>query len=248
VAIVGGFGAPARAFVWTQADGFVDYGIEDPTVEDQQARCSAVNASGHIVGRWNQHVSNIHAIAGEVGAPVVSSMSADTAAFPTGASGLNDAGVAVGIGLAVATPDLVPVQFAADGTFTIQYKVHRHIIVGGQPIDCATGNVDTAAQRLGITGDIVAKSRASLGDALALAPQLGDKTKAFVLAVRNGYTDGLIHGMVIGAVIVALAGVVAFVFLPARAVDPLSLDLQHEHAEERAAEAVSDDRVAVAGA
>jgi len=118
VAIVGGFGAPARAFVWTQADGFVDYGIEDPTVEDQQARCSAVNASGHIVGRWNQHVSNIHAIAGEVGAPVVSSMSADTAAFPTGASGLNDAGVAVGIGLAVATPDLVPVQFAADGTFT----------------------------------------------------------------------------------------------------------------------------------
>lgn len=34
---------------------------------------------------------------------------------------------------------------AADGTFTIQYKVHRHIIVGGRPIDCATGNVDTAA-------------------------------------------------------------------------------------------------------
>jgi len=121
-------------------------------------------------------------------------------------------------------------------------------VIGSLVASVYAGNVDTAAQRLGITGDIVAKSRASLGDALALAPQLGDKTKAFVLAVRNGYTDGLIHGMVIGAVIVALAGVVAFVFLPARAVDPLSLDLQHEHAEERAAEAVSDDRVAVAGA
>jgi uncharacterized membrane protein len=116
-AIVGGFGAPSRAFVWTLADGFVDYGIEDTTVEDQQARWSAVNASGHIVGRWNQHVSNFHATAGQVGTPMVPPMSADTEAFPTGASGLNDAGMAVGIGLAVATPDLVPVLFAADGTF-----------------------------------------------------------------------------------------------------------------------------------
>jgi uncharacterized membrane protein len=139
-AIVGGFGAPSRAFVWTQADGFVDYGIQDPTVEDQQARWSAVNASGHIVGRWNQHVSNIHAIAGTVGTPVVSSMSEDTAAFPTGAAGLNDAGVAVGIGLAVATPDLVPVEFAADGTF---------IEIPGATLDQTNGSA-TAINNAGV--------------------------------------------------------------------------------------------------
>ncbi|MEO7433462.1 MAG: hypothetical protein ABIR62_15935, partial [Dokdonella sp.] len=117
-AIVGGFGAPSRAFVWTAADGFVDYGIQDGTVPDQQARWAAVNASGHIVGRWNQHVSNIHATAGDVGVPVVASMSADTETVPTGANAVNDAGIAVGIGLAVETPKLVPVLFAADGTFS----------------------------------------------------------------------------------------------------------------------------------
>ena len=41
--VVGGFGVPSRAFVWTSADGLVDYGIQDPNVEDQQARWSAIS-------------------------------------------------------------------------------------------------------------------------------------------------------------------------------------------------------------
>jgi hypothetical protein len=34
---------------------------------------------------------------------------------------------------------------AADGTFTINYKIHSRIDVGGKQIDCATGNVDPQA-------------------------------------------------------------------------------------------------------
>lgn len=116
-AIVGGFGAPSRAFAWTQADGFVDYGIQDPTVPDQQARWSAITSSGLIVGRWNQHVSNFHATVGHLGTPLVLSMSTTTEAFATGASAVNEAGTAVGIGLAVDSPNLVPIVFRADGGF-----------------------------------------------------------------------------------------------------------------------------------
>jgi probable HAF family extracellular repeat protein len=116
--VVGGFGFPSRAFVWTAADGLVDYGIQDPNVEDQQARWSAINAAGTIIGYWNQHVSNIHATIGTVGTPAVLGMGGLSDEFPTNAVGLNDAGVAVGLGLSETVADLVPVIFASDGSFT----------------------------------------------------------------------------------------------------------------------------------
>jgi uncharacterized membrane protein len=118
--VVGGFGLPAksRAFVWTSATGLVDYGLEDPTMEDQQARWASINASGKIVGSWNQHSSNIHATVGQVGTAVVLPMGDMSEAFPTSAIAVNSFGVAVGLGLATDTPYLVPVVFADDGTFT----------------------------------------------------------------------------------------------------------------------------------
>jgi len=116
--VVGGFGVPSRAFVWTSADGLVDYGIQDPNVEDQQARWSAINATGTLIGYWNQHVSNIHATIGEVGTPAVLGMGGLSDEFPTNAVGLNDAGVAVGLGLSETVADLVPVVFSSDGTYT----------------------------------------------------------------------------------------------------------------------------------
>jgi len=116
--VVGGLGVPSRAFVWTPEGGIVDYGVQDPNVEDQQARWTGITASGKLVGFWNQHVSNIHATVGQVGTPAVLSMSPSTEEVPTNAVGVNSAGVAVGLGLAVATPDLVPVIFATDGTFS----------------------------------------------------------------------------------------------------------------------------------
>ena len=116
--VVGGFAVPSRAFVWTPESGLVDYGIQDPNVEDQQARWSAINASGRIIGRWNQHVSNIHATVGQVGTPAVLSMGSMTEEFPTTAVGMNADGISVGLGLAAATPKLVPVVFALDGDYT----------------------------------------------------------------------------------------------------------------------------------
>lgn len=118
--IVGGYGQPAqeRAFVWTAASGLVDYGLQDEAVEFQQARWSAVNASGKLVGHWNQHSSNIHAVVGEVGTASVSAMGTMTEAFASVATALNDDGVAVGAGLAIAAPKLVPVVFGTDGSFS----------------------------------------------------------------------------------------------------------------------------------
>ena len=120
-------------------------------------------------------------------------------------------------------------------------------VIGSLVASVYASNVDTAATRLGISGDIVAQSRASLGDALRLAPTLGDKANAFVLAVREGYTDGLIHGMVIGAVIVAIAGLGAYLFLPARAVDPLVLEAEAADAAEAAEAAEAAQAQALAG-
>jgi len=118
--VVGGFGLPAqsRAFVWTSATGLVDYGLEDPTMDSQQARWASINASGKLVGNWNQHSSNIHATVGQVGTAAVLSMGDMSEEFPTAAVAVNGSGVAVGVGLATAAPDLVPVIFADDGTFT----------------------------------------------------------------------------------------------------------------------------------
>lgn len=116
--VVGGLGVPSRAFVWTAEDGIVDYGIQDPNVEDQQARWAGINASGTLIGYWNQHVSNIHATIGEVGTPAVLGMGGLSDEFPTNAVGLNDAGVAVGLGLSESVADLVPVIFDGDGNYT----------------------------------------------------------------------------------------------------------------------------------
>ena len=115
--VAGGFGVPSRAFVWTAADGLVDYGIQDPNVPDQQARWSAINASGKLIGYWNEHVANIHAIVGQAGTPAVLGMGGDSDALRTNAVGVNNAGVAVGLGVDAAQ-NLVPVVFADDGSFS----------------------------------------------------------------------------------------------------------------------------------
>jgi probable HAF family extracellular repeat protein len=114
--VAGGFGVPSRAFVWTAADGLVDYGIQDPDVEDQQARWTAINDAGKLVGFWNQHVSNIHATAGMVGTPAVIGLGGDSAVQRTSIAGMNGDGVAVGLG-SFDESVLVPVVFADDGSF-----------------------------------------------------------------------------------------------------------------------------------
>ncbi|HEY6942760.1 hypothetical protein [Dokdonella sp.] len=165
--IVGGFGQPAqeRAFVWTTASGLVDYGLQDAGVEFQQARWAAVNASGRLVGHWNQHSSNVHAIGGQVGTASVSALGEMTEAFPSIATAVNDAGVVVGLGLAVSAPKLVPVVFAADGSFTE---------IAGATLDQDNG----CAAAINASGVIVGS--AGIGSASGCVPGL----KAWVL--RDG--------------------------------------------------------------
>jgi hypothetical protein len=114
--VVGGFGVPSRAFVWTAAGGLVDYGIQDPTVEDQQARWTAVTDDGKLIGFWNEHVSNIHATIGTVGTPAVLGLGGESDVQRTNAVGMSPSGVAVGLG-SLDMSALVPVVFADDGSF-----------------------------------------------------------------------------------------------------------------------------------
>ena len=115
--VVGGFGVPSRAFVWTEAGGLVDYGIQDPNVPDQQARWTSITDSGKIMGFWNEHVSNIHATIGTLGTPAVLGLGGDSDVQRTTVVGMSPSGVAVGLG-SLDMSILVPVVFADDGSFT----------------------------------------------------------------------------------------------------------------------------------
>ncbi|HEY0230412.1 MAG TPA: hypothetical protein VGC55_04090 [Dokdonella sp.] len=170
--VVGGFGLPAqsRAFVWTQAGGLVDYGVEDSTVEFEQAHWSAVNASGKLVGGWNVHSSDIHATVGAVGTAVVLPMSDMTTQSPSTAVGVNAAGIAVGVGLADSHPDLVPVVFAEDGTFSE---------IPGATLDQVSG----CAAAINDSGVIVGS--AGIGSASGCAPGM----QAWV------YRDGTVYDL-----------------------------------------------------
>jgi uncharacterized membrane protein len=115
--VAGGFGVPSRAFVWTQADGLVDYGIQDPDVPDQQARWTSISASGKLMGFWNEHVATIHATIGTVGTPAVLGLGGQSDVQRTNVVGMSPSGVAVGLG-SFDQSVLVPVVFADDGSFT----------------------------------------------------------------------------------------------------------------------------------
>lgn len=170
--VVGGFGLPAaeRAFAWTADGGLVDYGVEDPDTEFQQARWSAVNASGRLVGHWNVHSSTIHATGGQLGTPAVLSLGAMSADFPSIATAINAAGTVVGLGLAVEAPELVPVTFAADGSFSE---------ISGATLDQGNG----CASAINDAGVIVGS--AGIGSASGCVPGL----KIWV------YRDGVVYDL-----------------------------------------------------
>ena len=170
--VVGGFGLPAqsRAFVWTAGTGLVDYGVADPGVEFQQARWSAVNGAGKLVGHWNVHSSDIHATVGEVGTPAVLPMGPMSTQFPSVATAVNASGVAVGVGLAVDEAVLVPVVFDDAGSFSE---------IPGATLDQGNG----CAAAINDAGVIVGS--AGIGTASGCVPGM----KAWV------YRDGQVHDL-----------------------------------------------------
>jgi uncharacterized membrane protein len=167
--VVGGFGFPSRAFVWSEATGLVDYGIQDPDVPDQQARWTAITDDGKLMGFWNEHVSNIHATIGTLGTPAVLGLGGQSDAQRTSIVGMSPSGVAVGLGsfdLSV----LVPVVFADDGSFTA---------IEGATLDQENG----AAIAMNDAGIIV--GTAGIGTANGAVPGM----KAWV------YRDGTVHDL-----------------------------------------------------
>lgn len=170
--VVGGFGLPAqsRAFVWTADGGLVDYGLQDPDMEFQQARWLAVNASGKLVGFWNVHSSTVHATGGQAGTPAVLSLGSMSETYPSIATAVNDAGTVVGLGLAADTPALVPVVFDGDGAFTE---------IPGATLDQENG----CASAINAAGVIVGS--AGIGSASGCVPGL----KIWV------YRDGVVHDL-----------------------------------------------------
>ena len=165
-------GVPNHAFVWQESTGLVDYGLQDPTMldPDQNARWSAVNSAGRIVGNWYTQSSNIHATVGQVGTPAVLSMSSMTESLASFPAAINEAGIAVGVGLDPATSKLVPVIFALDGTFTE---------IPGAILDQVNG----AALAINAAGVVVG----SAGIGTQSGPGLG--LKAWV------WRDGMIHDL-----------------------------------------------------
>jgi hypothetical protein len=79
-----------------------------------------------------------------------------------------------------------------------------------------------------VTSDLPDRARAaadsSLAGALAVSERLGDGGQALAAAAREAFMSGFRFSLVIGAVVVAAAGVVAHRFLPDRAADEASVD------------------------
>jgi len=85
----------------------------------------------------------------------------------------------------------------------------------------ASGINDIAAQ-FGLSGSTLTEAQGSLGGALKVAPALGASSAAFADAAKDSFVSGLSDGLRLGAAAVAVAAVVAYRYLPARARGPLA--------------------------
>jgi EmrB/QacA subfamily drug resistance transporter len=90
-------------------------------------------------------------------------------------------------------------------------------VIGSVVASVFSHKINDVAASLGLSGGVLAQARESLGGALATASSMGSSGLAD--AAKQGFVDGLSMGMRIGSVIVAVAAVLTYRFLPARAHD-----------------------------
>jgi len=109
-------GEALHGFVWTAADGVVDYGTTDNADPSVNASWSAVNDAGQLVGVWNFQFSPSHASIGTVGTPAMLPLGAASDAVESGATAINASGSRVGYMDVDGSGHSVPVVFAADGS------------------------------------------------------------------------------------------------------------------------------------
>jgi hypothetical protein len=90
-------------------------------------------------------------------------------------------------------------------------------IIGSLVASVYTARIDAAAKASGLSGAALDTARNSLGGALGLSNQLGAHAASFAQVAKEAFVSGLSGGLRLGAVVVLIAAVVAYRFLPARA-------------------------------
>ncbi len=93
-------------------------------------------------------------------------------------------------------------------------------VIGSVVSSIYASNVTNIAASFGVTGSDLAEARASLGGALQVGGDPG-----FIDGVKDGFVDALSSGLRLSSVIILGAAFVAWRFLPARARDPLAVDV-----------------------
>jgi EmrB/QacA subfamily drug resistance transporter len=99
-------------------------------------------------------------------------------------------------------------------------------IIGSVTSSIYAASIADAGRRFELTGDALSEARSSLGAALQVAPSLGARADDFIVTVEDGFVRAFSSGLRLGAVVVAVAAVVAWRYLPARAHDPLAIDAE----------------------
>jgi EmrB/QacA subfamily drug resistance transporter len=98
-------------------------------------------------------------------------------------------------------------------------------VMGSVVASMFASRIDAAAGEVGLSPDQLSTSRESLGASLEIADTLGAKGARFAELAREAFVSGLDRGALIGAIVMVIGGLLALRFLPARARDPLALDV-----------------------
>ena len=93
-------------------------------------------------------------------------------------------------------------------------------VIGSVVSSIYASNVTNVAASFGVTGSDLSEARASLGGALQVGGDPG-----FIAGVKDGFVDALSSGLRLSSLIILGAAFVAWRFLPARARDPLAVDV-----------------------
>ena len=107
-------------------------------------------------------------------------------------------------------------------------------VIGSVVSSVYAGHISDLAGRFGLTGGDLGTARGSLGGALEIGSGLGADAGSFVVEVKDGFVDALSNGLRLSSVIILGAAFVAWRFLPARARDPLAVDVADEAAADAA--------------
>ena len=92
-------------------------------------------------------------------------------------------------------------------------------IVGSAVSSAYAGKIDSVASRFGLDSSADAIARSSLGGAQEVARRLGSESTRFFDAANGAFVDSMAIGLRVGVVVVVLAGLLTWRFLPARAAD-----------------------------